>query len=588
MPYITREQFEKHLEQMRRAEYLIIDTEGTLTHPHSETWGLSYSSYGINEYFGFNHKLGQNLPKEWLPELQHVVESAPNMVCHNLKHDLRSLRNLGINRFGKSNYCTMVMAHWNDENLFSKELDYLSKLHGGNPKMMSPAMKHIVDGFGYDMVPVELWLNYAANDAEITDNAFWPIYEEFKDQGFDGELWDWERRWTEVLCDIEDAGVLIDDDLAEREYHKGIQIMKELQAELGFNPGSPIQSGKFLVEELGLPVLKWTSGGKSGKRNPSFTKEVMERYDSILEQRNDKRAKQVLAYRGWQKCTSSSYLPYLTRKSPVDGKFRTSYMMHRARTGRLTASVLHQIPKMSTKEWNAHTKQCIITDPDYTAWEFDYSQLEFRLGALYALQMHPKTQELIDAFNDDSRDVFSEMAARNNMERDPMKTLNYTMQFGGGVNRVSEVFNVSRISASAIISEYFRNNPGFAKASAYAERRADQMGFVKYWTGRRRHFKFPTEHRKAFNSLCQGGAFEIVKRSGVRVHEAGLNNEDCRMDLTVHDSFRFSIRNGKENEYIPEIKAIMEDVAGLSDSLSGVRFKVECKKWPGQFGQKVA
>jgi DNA polymerase I-like protein with 3'-5' exonuclease and polymerase domains len=590
MSYLSREQFEKHLAHMRRAENLIIDTEGTLTHPHSETWGLSYSSFGLNEYFGFNHKIGENLPKEWLPELRQVVEDAPCITMHNAKHDLRALRNLGIDRFNKKFYCTMVMSHMTDENRFTTELGPLSVSMGGQPKAISKPMQLIIDGFadedydtGHHMVPVEMWIDYASNDAYITeDPVFSTIYPDFVDQGYDGELWDWEQRWTFALCAIEDAGVLIDVDLAEQEYHRGRKIMAEMQKELGFNPGSSVQLGNFLVDKLGLPVLKWTTGGQSGKRKPSFTKDVMERYDTLLEQRGDKRAKQILRYRGWQKCTSSSYLPYIERRSPVDGRLRTNYRMDRARTGRLTASVLHQIPRVGKKEWNENTKKCIITEKGRTAWEFDYSQLEFRTGALYAVAMDPsgKTQRLLDIFNTPGRDIFTEMAAHNGIERDPMKTTAYLIQFGGGAKKLSESLNISELSARGTISEYFRNYPGFATAARFAEQRANQNGYVSYWTGRRRHFKFSLEHHKAFNSLCQGGAFEIVKRQGTRIHEAGLNNDECRMDLTVHDSFRFSIENGKEDKYLPEIKAIMEDVASLApDKLSGVRFAVDINKW---------
>jgi len=569
---------------MRLAENLIIDTEGTLTHPHSETWGLSYSSLGLNEYFAFNHAIGQNLPQEWLGPLRDVVSAAPVVTMHHAKHDLRALRNLGIDRFNKPFYCTQVMAHMTDENRYTTELSPLSTSYGGEPKQMPAAMKTITEceSFGWPMVPVELMISYASNDAFITEELFDHIHGEYNEQYGSTDLWDWEQRWLQTLCHIEDAGVLIDVDLAEREYTRGCKIMEEMRRELGFNPGSPDQLGKFLVDELGLPILKWTNGGKSGKRKPSFTKDVMERYDTLLEQRGDKRAKQILRYRGWQKCTSSSYLPYISKRSPVDGRLRTNYRMDRARTGRLTASVLHQIPKISKKEWNAHTKECIITEEGRTAWEADFRNLEFRLGALYAVAMDStgRTQRLIEIFNDESRDIFTEMAVHNGIERDPMKTTAYLIQFGGGAGKLSESLNISELSARGVISEYFRNYPGFAKAATLAERRADQRSYVSYWTGRRRHFKFESEHHKAFNSLCQGGAFEIVKRQGTRLHEAGLNNDECRMDLTVHDSFRFSIENGKEDKYLPEIKAIMEDVASLDqEKLSGVKFPVEINRW---------
>lgn len=567
---------------MRRADNLIIDTEGTLTHPHSETWGLSYSSEGQGEYFAFSHGIGQNLPIEWLPEVREVVNNAPVVTMHHAKHDLRALRNLGINRFNKPFICTMNMAHMTNENRFTTELGPLSQSYGGDHKDMSPAMKRIINGFGYAFIPVEMWLNYAANDAAITEYPVLEnIYQEYQEQYGDTDLWDWEQRWTFALCDIEDAGVLIDTELAEREYFRGKKIMNEIQRELGFNPGSTDQLGTFLTEELGLPILKWTNGGKSGKRKPSFTKEVMERYDTLLEQRGDKRAKQILRYRGWQKCTGSSYLPYIERRSPVDNRLRTNYRQDRARTGRLTASILHQIPKNKKNEWNEHTKECIITEDGRTAWEADFRNLEFRLGTLYAVAMDQsgKTSRLIDIFNDDSRDIFNEMADHNRITREPMKTTAYLIQFGGGAGKLSESLNVSELTAKGIISEYFGNYPGFRSAARFAERRANQNGYVKYWTGRRRHFQFESEHHKAFNSICQGGAFEIVKRQGTRLHESGLNNDECRMDLTVHDSFRFSIENGKEHIYLPEIRAIMEDVASLSADLAGVNFSVEINKW---------
>ncbi len=565
------ERFQRHLQLMEKTPYLIVDTEGTLTHPHSETWGLSTSAFGQAAYYPFKHGYGQNYPIEMLEILKRVIESHPCLVMHHAKHDLRALRNLGINPTGKF-YCTLQMAHITDENRFSKELSTLSQSYGGQPKQMSPVMKTIVDGFGYHMVPVEEWLSYAENDAFITEELFYNLLTEFQEQDFDGELWDWDQRFTRMLMDIENTGNLIDEELCIKEYERGIKRMRELESELGFNPGSPKQLKHFLIDELGLPVLK--ESAKTG--NPSFTKEVMQRYEEMLEARGDKRARQVLEYRGWSKTTGSNYKPYLERRSSVDNRLRTDYRQDKAKTGRLTASLLHQIPRMSAKDWNGNLKKAFIDLPGRTDWEVDYSQLEFRVGALYANE-----QRLLDIFNDPAdRDIFTEMAKDLGMERDPTKTLNYTLQFGGGVTRVSEVFNKSMTSARGIISNYFNNYPGLQKAARYAEFIASQRGYVKYWTGRRRHFKFRDEYRKAFNALCQGGAFEIVKRQGVRVHEAGLNNDECRMDLTVHDSYRFSIENGKEHIYLPEIKTIMEDVAALAPSKLGkVKFKVEIKKW---------
>ena len=302
-------------------------------------------------------------------------------------------------------------------------------------------------------------------------------------------------------------------------------------------------------------------------------------YDQILEQRGDKRAKQVLAYRGWSKTTSSNYKPYLELLHP-DGRLRPNFKMHGTRTGRLSCEQpnLQQIPRESYNDWNGRTKEAIIVEPGRKAIEFDYSQLEFRVGAAYGA-----VTRLLDAFNDPSRDVFDEMAALLGMERNGnkgAKVLNYTLQFGGGATRISHVFGIEISAAQAIINNYYGQYPGLKIVAKFAENVCRDRGYIKYWSGRRRHITDPDEVRKAFNSLCQGGGFEIVKRVMLEIDKAGLNNDECQLDLQVHDSIRASIEEGKEHIYIPEIKNIMENVRKFYDF--GVKFKVGVHEWAGE------
>lgn len=567
--YITRDEFDKLMNEYERAPYLTVDTEGTLTHPFSQTWGASINTGNTFEYFAFHHALGSNLPLEWLPRMQQVITNKKLLVFHNAKHDLKALRNLGIDYKGKF-YDTMLMAHMVNENFFSKELDYLSKHFGGDPKNKSEAMALIIKGMGWQYVPAEMMRSYGSNDAYITEALFNSLWPEFDGQGFDGELWDWEQKFCRVLGKMEDTGVLIDQELSSRELERGLEIMDKLQKELGFNPASPIDLGNFLIKELGLPVVKQTKGGKSGIRKPCFDKQAMAIYDELLSLRNDERAKKILIYRGWQKTTSSNYRPYLTLLGP-DGRLRPNFKQHGTHTGRLSCANpnLQQIPRESSNDWNGKLKEAFITEPDRRAYEFDYSQLEFRLGAAYG-----RVAPLIEIFNDPTRDIFTEMSKTLGMTRQNTKTLNYTLQFGGGYNRISEVFGVSLDAAKAIIRQYYTAYKGLARVSNLAQQRASENGYVAYWTGRRRHFQFDNEHRKAFNSVCQGGAFEIVKRKMVELDEAGLNNDECKMELQVHDSIRFNIEEGKEKTYLPEIKHIMEDIQQFP-----VKFKVDCKIW---------
>lgn len=565
----TEYNFRRHLDLMQRVPYLTIDTEGTLNHPFSETWGLSYSANGVSEYFPFNHLSGKNLPQSWIKPLKYVIENHPCLVMHHAKHDLRAMRSLGIEiKRDAKWYCTMLMSHMTNENLFAQSLEAVSKHYGGNPKNMPPEAEKIKDKMGWRYIPSWLMQSYAANDALITDEAFYSILPDFQSQGFDGELWDIEREFVWLLADMEDNGALIDTELAERELARGEKIMADISADLGFNPGSTTQLGEFLLQEMKLPVVKRSK--KTDK--PSFDKYAMELYDELLERVNDDRAKKILTYRGWSKTTSSNYRPYLELLSP-DGRLRANYKQHGTKTGRLSCEKpnLQQIPKESPKDWNGRLKKAFIVEAGRTGWEADYSQLEFRLGAAVG-----RVQPLLDIFADPSRDIFDEMAAELGMTRFDTKTLNYTTQFGGGAKRISEVFGVSRGAAKAIIENYYTKYKGLAAATAKASNLCYKDGYIEYWSGRRRHFWNPREDgHKAFNAWCQGGAFEIVKRRMLALKRAGLINDECRLDLQVHDSIRLDIVNGRESEFIPEVRRVMEDV--VPDF--GVKFKVDIHKW---------
>lgn len=555
---------------LKDAPIIHVDTEGTLNHPFSETWGSSFSVDGQAAYLPFNHMIGDNLQERHLAAYREVIENARCLDFHNAKHDLRAFRNLGINYKGPF-YDTMLMAHMNNENYYSKELDALGKLLVGRGKAKSEAMDAIIKGFGWPFVPAGMMNHYACEDSLLLEDIFNVLLPDFQSQGFDGPLWEWEQKLVRMLMDVEDHGILVDQELSEREYDRGTKIMAEIERELGFNPGSPAQVGNFLINELDLPVLAWTKGGKTGKVKPSFNKEAMQQYDEILAHRNDKRAKMILTYRGWQKTTGSNYKSYLEKLGP-DGRIRCNYKIHGTKTCRLSCEDpnLQQIPKQSGNDWNGKLKSAFITEPGRTRWGFDYSQVEFRLGAAYG-----KEKKLLEVFDDPSRDIFEEIAKDLGMERDPVKTLNYTLQFGGRARRISNVFGVSIARANEIIDNYYNEYSGLKRASELAEQRAQERGYIQYWSGRRRHFQFDSEYRKAFNAACQGGAWEIIKRRGISVWEAGLSNDECKMDLLVHDELCFDIEDGKEDEYIPEIVNILEN----PPENFGVKFRVKYKKW---------
>lgn len=560
---------------MEKAPYLTIDTEGTLNHPFSETWGLSYSALGTSEYFGFKHRFGSNLPLSWLPKLAKVIMNHPCLVFHHAKHDLRALRNLGIEYKGKF-YDTMLMAHYIDENLRNYQLDNISRLLGTGYKDMPETAKKIKDAFGWDYIPVELMRSYADNDAVITELDFNKMLPVFQREGF-VDPWSVDQDFVRVLMHMEDTGVLIDQDATRKELNRGLGIMKELRKELGFDPAKRDQLGKFLLDDLSLPVIKKTDKGK-----PCFDKNVLNVYDELLSQNNDKRARMLLIWRGWQKTTSSNYKPYL-EKLHSDGRLRANYKMHGTTSGRLSCEDpnLQNIPKTSENDWNGNLKSVFIVEEGRKAHTIDYAQLELRLGLAYALKSGKVSEgelKLLEAVNDPTRDTFNEMGEILNMSRRNTKTLVYLMQYLGGEDIISEKFGVGKLASRAIKDNYYKTYPGFKNITDISTELAEKRGWVKNWPGRKRHFRYPkSEAYKAFSHVIQGGGFEIVKRGMIQGHKDGLVNDDCKLEIQIHDEIMLDIKIGKEDMYLKEWKRVLENVKLSFDT--PVKFRTDSKEW---------
>jgi DNA polymerase I len=561
--------YDSILNLMSIQKHLTIDTESGET---VGMLGIASAFDGLMDtgfYMGWNHD-DNNLDAGQKSRLSNILsDERKSLIFHNAPYDLKVLEKHGVIPRGRRNfYCTMLMVHWVNENLQNYSLDAQSKAHGGKPKNRSRAMQHIIDVYGWDgLQPLYgITKTYSANDAWITHDLFRKVLPEFLKQGFDGPLWEVEEEFIWVIINMIELGIKIDLEFCVREMLKGETIMNQMRSELMMNPGSSLGLKKLLIDELQLPVIKETPGGK-----PSFDKTAMAGYDLLLEHQNDERAKKILRYRGWQKTVSSNYKAYLNLRDN-ENVLHPGYKLHGTETGRLSCEKpnLQQIPKSSTKEWNGNLKKAFIAREGFALWEVDYSQLEYRLTVAYADE-----EELREIFNDDSRDVFQEQANAMGWIRQNVKTLVYLILFGGGANRASVAFNVPLDEGKEIVETFHRRYPGIRKISRSAQNLATKRGFVKYWTGRRRHFPKGSAYYRAFNSIIQGGESEIVKRAMIKLAKTVCNEESCRMVLQVHDSVVFEIAVGQESRYLPRIIEAMEAV----DFDFGMRFKVDAHRW---------
>lgn len=558
-----------------------IDTETTGVNirdgrDHAVGISIAYRAPGgiTAFYLPFRHGDSGDLPwTEFHGPIQRILAEKP-VVFHNAKFDLVSLQTLGFDTSMTRFYDTMLLAHLVDENkpYSGKGLDSLAKFYLNDPgKLKTDAFNKIVKHAGWEYLSSDIMAPYAAKDAELTYRLFEFLKDRYQKEIGAPDVWLHKEMFTRVIMEMELKGIGIDTELAKQQAAIGearmLQILHELN---GLNPASPKDLYKLICLQLGLPEIL---SKKTGRR--TFDKEAMLQYEEVLSHINDPTAQRILEYRGWQKTVSSNYRSYLELLSP-DGRLRPNYKLHGTRTGRLSCENpnLQQIPRQSSKPWNGHLKKTFLPNEGYTLMEFDYSQLELRLGTAYAQEPH-----LMEVFNE-GRDIFTEMAQKVGLSRQDTKTMVYSIQYGAGISRIANVFGISPAQAKERIDNYYESFPKFRRISNGIGRTVAQHGKVQLWSGRYRHFEYPREqYYKAFNSVIQGGAADIVERVMVRLSETVANDTDCRMLLTVHDSVVFEIRNDVIKDATEAIQKVMVDVDAACGKEFGVTFAVEGKEW---------
>lgn len=552
-----------------------IDTETNgkdVRDGRGHAYGISIAYNDTAIYLPFRHREmpGQNYDlRLFLPYLQQVLDSS-TIIYHNAKFDLVSLLTFGLSPLGKRFICTMVLAHLIDENrpFSGKGLDSCVKFYTDmEGKKSDGDYAAALAFFGYEGMDAEMTCEYAMWDAWITLKLYEKLAPLARKEKLE-KVWLHKIKVIETLIAMEKNGVLVDQELCNEMAFKGHKRMMELKEGLGFlNPMAPTDLKVLLLDNLHLPIVKLSPTGK-----PSFDKFAMEEYEEILAVTKNKTAQDILEYRGWSKSVVSNYEAYLKFLSP-DGRLRTNYNLHRTVTGRMSSNDpnLQQIPKSGAKVWNGKMKKCFIPKPGYKLIEGDYKQLQFRLSAAISKEL-----VLIEAFNDPSRDVFSEMSKGLGKTRDESKTLTYTILFGGGPKRIKNVFGVDIDTGKRIRDDFFELYPNMLRAARNAQAYATSHKAVPIWSGRRRHFQnVKTEAHKAYNSIIQGGEADIVERTMVRSIEEGFNTDECRQLLQVHDSLLWEIREDKVDYYIPELRDMMERVTPDF----GVKFAADFHEW---------
>jgi DNA polymerase-1 len=510
-----------------------------------------------------------------LDEFRPVFENdAIEKVGHNLKYDVTLLKWHGVEVRGKL-FDTML-AHSMKEPEMQHGLDYLSKLYLGYEPIPTTDLLGPKGDQQRNMrdVPVEIVSEYACEDADVTLQVAGKIVPDIEARGVAEVCYDVECPLIPVLVDMEHEGIRLDvkaladfskvleDDI------EGLEEKIYIAAGREFNIGSPKQLGIVLFEDLQLVEKpKKTSTGQYSTREAELLR-LAPKHQIVTD---------VLDFRNAMKL-KSVYVDQLPGSvNPKTGKLHTHYSQTWTATGRMQSinPNLQTIPVR--KERGREIRAAFVPrDEDFLIMSADYSQVELRIMAALS-----GDKGMLEAF-ESGTDIHTVTAAKvykvpfedvDREMRSKAKMVNFGILYGISVFGLQQRLNIPRKEASQLIDGYFENHPAVQtyidKTIAFAE----EHGYVKTQTGRRRELRDINSRsrtiknqaeRLAMNSPIQGTAADMLKLAMIKVHHALRDGGfQTKMLLTVHDELVFDMHKSEKESVMPVIEQAMKTALPL-------------------------
>ncbi len=578
---LEREVFDNWLERLRQADVFAVDTETTsIDYMQAELVGISlclepgHACYIplAHDYDGAPRQLDKG---EVLAALKPVFEDpAIGKIGQNIKYDAHVLIGAGI-RLRGIREDTMLESYVYNSTASRHNMDALAKFYLDHDTI------HYEDIAGkgakqktFNEIEIETASGYAAEDADITLRLHQVLSAGLqRDEKLYGIYRDIEMPLVDVLIDVEQNGVLIDQEMLKKQ---GSEIDKQLQkieqsiyeqAGEVFNLSSPKQIQAILFEKLDLPVLRKTSTGQ-----PSTAEDVLEELAADYEIPS-----LILEHRSLNKLMST-YIDKLPQEiNPRTGRVHTSYQQAVASTGRLssTSPNLQNIP-IRTAE-GRRIREAFVAAKGSRIMALDYSQIELRIMAHLSgdeslLQAFARG---LDVHRATAAEVFgAELDEVSPDQRRAAKAINFGLIYGMSAFGLGKQLGIGRNEAQQYVDTYFERYPGVKRYMEETKQLARDQGYVETVFGRRLHLPDINARnvnvrqyaeRTAINAPMQGTAADIIKRAMIRVHEwLGTDNDECKMIMQVHDELVFEVRADALDRCRDAIASRMSSAADLS------------------------
>ena len=515
-------------------------------------------------------------------------------IGHNLKFDLEICRGNGLDFQGPI-YDTQILCHLVNENFQSYELDWLGQTQVGERKVNTKDWEKAFQG--WNNIPFVAMGTYAMQDLVITWKLFLKFYPILLEQGL-GDVWPEAMRYVRTLQGVIRTGIRVDRGLVSdlsREAGERLSVLGSQLAAIGIsNPDSPKQVREYLYHTLRLKPINFTKPkpGSTSPPQPSTDNATLntyvERYPQLQE-----RLEALLEFRTLAKTKRTWYDGFLRRMGDRD-YLHPGLKQHGTVTGRLSCFEpnLQQIPRNSQR-----VKRIFLDDGDWYLVEYDYSQIELRTGAWYAMKVGDPTMFKAYTAGEDVHSLTGNMIGTIQTlgpkeGRQVGKTGNFLWIYQGGPAKLQTTIwrdakmRVSLDDAREWTQQFHSAYPGFMEINNRCRDSHIKYGYIRMFNGRRRRIKTKDDkgrikHWTAFNAANQGGAGQVMMIAMNDLLQ--LQNEGAPFKIvnSVHDSVWALIRKDSVEEASDLIKKTMARPAEQQFELP---FEIDMKFMPASKG----
>lgn len=437
--------------------------------------------------------------------------------------------------------------------------------------------KRVMDA-GYERVPIDTLLLYAALDTDLTRRLLRHQFARAQQESFDRQA----RSLMASHCvpgsrrlgQMEFDGFCVDRVYLEESKQKLAaivaakeKVLKEFWADApggrrtdDFNPNSTAQIGEILFNrglrdpDTGQFVFRqgpWVERNKKSQQYKTDKKTLK----AIAERMNCPFSRALLEYRGAHKGLTG-FLHEIDLLSAYDGRLHTNFHLHGTSTGRTSSSKIN-MQNLTGYIAGVNIKKIFVPDDpeEELVFNVDWKGAEIRVFTAYA-----PDQPLIAALNAGldvhswfTQEIFGipydEVEARKDVDKEmkntrtTVKRVVFGILYGAMAKKIAETAGISVEAAQEVIDKLFERFPSLRNYMDEVVAQIHARGFVETLFGRRRRFPLQNVNgffrgqaeRRGKNMKIQSTSSDIVISQLVEIgqHIGELGGRLC---ITVHDS----------------------------------------------------